>query len=219
MGLGTTLYNVSPAVSPVCKRSRLKSIGRQAGVAMHLRHRFSMKDMVAISIITVRRYLWIRSQVTSELVSPIGRRVGLRPPRFTARSRSRASRGQDVVARIEVPIHDESAMRTVMHPHGQVLRDDAPASGAHLRRPAGIDLDDRRTGAFRCTSKTIFEYSPRGVVLRAAGAPPLLLNELLDVDILHRDEAIILVQLQNEWSRGNLKRDCFVTNPRTCTHL
>ena len=27
------------------------------------------------------------------------------------------------------------------------------------------------------------------------------------------------VQLQNEWSRGNLKRDCFVTNPRTCTHL
>lgn len=83
-------------------------------------------------------------------------------------------------------------MRTVMHPHGQVLRDDAPASGAHLRRPAGIDLDDRRTGAFRCTSQTVLEYSPRGVVLRATGAPPLLPNELLDVDILHRDEAIAL---------------------------
>ena len=37
----------------------------------------------------------IWSWVTSESVSPIGRRVGLRPPRFTARSRSRASRGQD----------------------------------------------------------------------------------------------------------------------------
>ena len=79
-----------------------------------------------------------------------------------------------------------------MHPHGQVLRDDMPASGAHLRRPTGIDLDDRRTGAFRCTSQTVLEYSPRGVVLRAAGAPPLILNELLDVDILHRDEAIAL---------------------------
>ena len=32
----------------------------------------------------------------------------------------------------------------------------------------------------------------RGVVLRAAGAPLLLLNEFLDVDILHRDEAIAL---------------------------
>ncbi len=96
---------------------------------------------------------------------------------------------------IYVPVKDETALAP-MDPRREVLRDHTMASGAFLRRSAGIDEYHSSSIPLRLVGGQGSELSPRGV--HYCSRQIVVFDHLRDVEVLEDDCGVIL---------GNVMRD------------
>lgn len=102
---------------------------------------------------------------------------------------------QDVAGSVDVPVQDQAAVRTTVHTLRELLGNVGPATAARLAGPARIDLHHCNTGSFGLVFQGCHEAAPGSVGNRPA--QPAVLDHPLDVQALHRDEAVATAQIQS----------------------
>jgi len=101
---------------------------------------------------------------------------------------------ENVPRGVDVPVQDQTTVGAAVNSNREFLSDLTATPTTRLARHARVDFYDRNTGTFGLVSQRCQEASPRGIGNRPT--QPMVPDHPLDVQALHRDEAVATAQIQ-----------------------